>query len=198
MSKKCLIILGCTLAVMLIINIFVPFLTPKIGFTTKRDDITYFPVDYEENIFEDIVYMSKNREVKFEYFGTTVYINEENYNSQSAVGKMFYDYFQTVINGKYDEYKSFFTKKFFRRHSIPEEFTMQKIYDIEIVAINSEAIDGNAYEVYKVGYKIYENNGTFRADVASNKSVPIAFTVMKGEEIKITSIAPINQGERLT
>jgi hypothetical protein len=57
--------------------------------------------------------------------------------------------------------------------------------------LDSEAVDNVIYETYKVGYKIYENNGSFRADVRSEDCKPVAIRVMLGSKNKITSIIPI-------
>ncbi|MBE6648179.1 MAG: hypothetical protein E7614_01510 [Ruminococcaceae bacterium] len=189
--KKILIAVLILLAVLLVVFIVLKLFSPKVSFTEKRDDIFYFPVDYNENAYDDIVYMSKNREVKFDYYGTSVYINEDNLKEQSPEAKFFYDYIQTVIKGDAEKHKSFFLKSFFANHSIPNKFTMQKIYDVEISAMTSDVKDGFSYETYKVSYKIQENNGTFRADVSSNEAKPVAITVQKGRELKISSIIPI-------
>lgn len=188
---KGIIITASVLAIVLIAYVVLTLLTPKVDFTEKQDDIFYFPVDFSENIFEDIVYMSKNRDVRFDYYGIAVFINEENYSEQTKEAKFFYDYFKTVINGDAERYKGFFAQSFFARHSIPKSFTMQKIYDIEVSAMTSDIEDSVAYETYKVSYKIYENNGTFRADISSGESKPVAIKVQKGTELKIVSIIPI-------
>ncbi len=192
--KKAKIVIVSILVLLLILSsvfLVLKLLSPKVDFTTKRDDIFYFPVDYNENAFDDIVYMSKNRDVKFDYYGMAVYINDDNVKEQSTDAKFFYDYIQTVINGDAEKHKTFFTKSFFSHHSIPQKFTMQKIYDVEISAMTSDVKDGFSYETYKVSYKIQENNGTFRADVSSNESKPIAITIQKGKELKISAIVPI-------
>ena len=189
--KTTVIIILTTIVILALAAVIIALSSPKVGFTERRDDIFYFPVDYNDNAYDDLVYMSKFREVKFDYYGTAIFVNEENYADQSVEAKFFYDYFQTVINGKYDRYKDFFSKSFFASHSIPAKFTMQKIYDIEVSTYSSDIKDGVAYETYKVSYKIQENNGTFRADVSSNESKPVAVTVQKGREMKITSIIPI-------
>ena len=101
--------------------------------------------------------MNRFREMKYDYLGEAIWVNEENYNQQTSVARFFYDYFQTVINGRYDEYEDYFSEDFFHKHSIPEKFTKQKIYDIEVSFLDSEAVGDVVYETYKVGYKIYMN-----------------------------------------
>lgn len=188
---KWLVIIASVLAIAFCVYAVLSLFAPKVGFTEKQDDIFYFPVNYEENIFEDIVYTSKNREVRFDNYGSAIFVNEENYSEQSKEARFFYDYFKTVINGESESYKGFFAESFFARHSIPKSFTMQKIYDIEVSAMTSDIEDGVAYETFKVSYKIYENNGTFRADVSSGESKPVAIRLIKGTELKIASIIPI-------
>ena len=87
------------LAVLALLWFGMNLFSEKIGFTERRDDIFYFPVDYNENIYDDLVYVSKYRDVKFDYYGTAVYVNEENLDSQSREAKFFYNYFhQTQID----------------------------------------------------------------------------------------------------
>ncbi len=186
-----IVIVAAVVVFLLLATLVISLLTPKVNFTERRSDIFYFPVDYSEDIFEDLVYINRYREIRFDYYGSAIYVNEENYSFQSTEAKFFYDYFKTVIAGDYTSYKNFFHKSFFSGHSIPEKFTMQKIYDIEVYALSSDIKDGVAYETYKVSYKIQENNGTFRADVSSNESKPVAITLKKGSDPKITSIIPI-------
>ncbi len=190
-SKKIVIIAVASVLVIAFVLLLLLLLRPKVDFTEKRDDIFYFPVDYSEDIFEDLVYLNRNRTVRFDRYGTAVYINEENCGMQSVEAKFFYDYIQTVINGECEKHREFFDKSFFSGHSIPEKFTKQKLYDIEIFSLTSDIKDGVAYETYKVCYKIQENNGTFRADVSSGESKPVAVTIKRGKEFKITSIIPI-------
>ncbi len=189
--KRGIIIVSAVLLGLILILFVMRLFAPKVGFTDKRDDIFYFPEDYNEDIFEDLVYINRFRDVRFDYYGTAIYINVENYAAQSKEAKFFYDYFDTVISGEYQTYKNFFHKSFFSHHSIPKKFTMQKIYDIEVYTMSSDIIDGEVFETYKVSYKIQENNGSFRADVSSNESKPVAITIKKGTELKITSIIPI-------
>ena len=62
-----------------------------------------------------------------------------------------------------------------------DEFTAQKIYDIH-VTLDDRIYDEETRsykEYFKVEYKIMENNGTYRADVSSNQSVPLEFEVFR-------------------
>jgi hypothetical protein len=63
--------------------------SPKIGFTEKQNDIFYFPEDYSENIYDDIIYMNRFREMKYDYLGEAIWVNEENYNQQTSVARFF-------------------------------------------------------------------------------------------------------------
>jgi hypothetical protein len=77
--KRLIIIISIVLVVLVVAVFALRLLTPKIGFTEKHNDIFYFPVDYNENIFEDLVYINRFRDVRFDYYGSAVYMNEENY-----------------------------------------------------------------------------------------------------------------------
>lgn len=59
-------------------------------------------------------------------------IDEGAYESYGEQAVFFRKYFDCVINGRYEEYPELFTDGFFKRYTIPERFTMQKIYDIRV------------------------------------------------------------------
>lgn len=157
----------------------------------------FFPPNYSEDISKDIVYQSKVRNVYYLEYGTGEMITEENLDSMPDSAKFFYDYFDCVISGNYTEYKSFFTQDYLKRSRIPDKFTKQKIYDIEVNLYSRENIeqDGKSIivDTFIVKYKIMDNNGTFRNDVGSNTIVPLIFQLYKqNDNVLINNISSMS------
>ena len=157
----------------------------------------FFEADYDKNIYEDEAYIVLNRDIHFDYMGFNRVINEDNVDDYSdkgvEAGKMFIDYFKCIIDGDYEKYPSFFTEACLNDENfeIPEKFTMQGIYDINIsIKHPPQTVDGNRLEIYEVSYRIFENNGTFRDDIYPDETRTLVFGVeiSKGEA-KISAIS---------
>ncbi|HBR30894.1 MAG: hypothetical protein PHD46_02150 [Eubacteriales bacterium] len=150
------------------------------------NEFSFYVADYEENIFEDEVYLSKIRNVYYLEYGSGDMITESNIGALSNNAKFFDSYFDIVINGEYGSYKNFFTKKYLEKNKIPEKFTMQKLYDISVDLYDKKTIteDNNSIMSYTfiVRYKIFENNGTFRSDVGSNMIRPLVFMLYETKD----------------
>ena len=152
--------------------------------------------DYSEDISKDIVYQSKLRYVYYLEYGTGEMVTEANVDSMPDSAQFFYRYFDCVISGNYEEYKSFFTQDYLKHNTIPDKFTKQKIYDIEVNLVNRENIEKDGVNIivdtFIVKYKIMDNNGTFRNDVGSNTTVPLVFQLYKqNNSVLINSIGKV-------
>ena len=85
------------------------------------------------------------------------------------------EYIYSIIYGDCDEYNSFFSEKYFLENEKEDSFTMQKIYDVDIKkempTAGSE--DGSDYTMYvfRIQYRILENNGTFRDDFLEGRKL---------------------------
>lgn len=79
-------------------------------------------------------------------------------------------------------------------------FTMQKLYDMEVVklaeyVINEGSPDQTTVYEFKVSYRIRRNNGTFRDDLESGVARPQIYQLYRldrTEEILIQSISEYN------
>jgi len=148
--------------------------------------IYYYPANYEQNIYENQIYMSYNRDLIFSTSKDEQIFNyETDYESASAECKFFLDYFHTVIEGDYTKIQEFYTEDYFETEP---KFTMQMIYEPYVVFNSSqeETVDGKEIKVFNfyVRYKIYQNNGTFRKGVASNAAIPQIYQLIQGEDEK--------------
>jgi hypothetical protein len=184
--KKAILIIAVVFAallVLLLISYGVLELIKGSGDVSALTSDHFYSADYNEDITKDEVYQSKMRGVSYLEYGTGEMITEENLESMPDSAKFFYEYFNCVISGDYTGYKSFFTQDYLEDNRIPDKFTKQKIYDIEVNLYSRQNIeqDGKSIivDTFIVKYKIYENNGTFRNDVGSNTIVPLVFQLYK-------------------
>ena len=100
-----------------------------------------------------------------------------------------------AIEGKFEEFQELFDKSLYNGLKIPEKFTSQKIYDIDVEfyqEVSDSANEKVKYEYYIVRYKIMYNNGTFRDDVGSDETRPLMYTIKKqGDTSQIIGIEKI-------
>lgn len=137
------------------------------------DDIkslSFYPADYDENIFEDEEYMSLNRYLSYTKGSDTYTITDSEYSRYDVTVGFFAEYFDSVINGEYETYDEYFTDEYFEENSNKSRFTPQKLYDINVKFKSTKAVDGATSYIYYVTYKIFENNGTFRNDIESDSA----------------------------
>lgn len=75
------------------------------------------------------------------------------------------------------------------------EFTQQQIYDITISPYSSSEDGGTREYIFKVTYKIHENNGTYRNTIESDTSRPQYFYVnnISGEFLVVKIVEPGNK-----
>ncbi len=153
----------------------------RFDFAKKKDDIYYFSADYNENISEDIVYMSYDRDIMFADASGFLHELTEDNIKDSLVAELMFNYFTALKNGDAASHAALFTEQYKRDFEMQERFTPQKVYDIEISYLTSN----NGNDVYKVLYKIYENNGSYRADVGSNIAKIMAFEIDKSSGVAL-------------
>ena len=170
------VVLGVLLGVLWLIS---EMLEPEIE-DISYEDFRFFEADYNKNILEDEVYLSHNRSIYFDLYGSETVLTEDNAESISPSAKLFYDYINCIIDGDYSNYRSFFTSECIDSEGfkLPERFTMQGLYDIHIALHSkSNAAEGSGAicEVYEVSYRIFENNGTFRNDILPDETRTLVF-----------------------
>lgn len=170
------VILGVLLGVLWLVT---ELLEPEIE-DVSYEDFRFFEADYSKNILEDEVYLSHNRSIYFDLYGSETVITEDNAESISTAAEFFYDYINCIINGHYSNYSNFFTSECIASEGfeLPEKFTMQGLYDIHITLhskIDASDDDDAICEVYEVSYRIFENNGTFRNDILPDETRTLVF-----------------------
>lgn len=167
--------------------------------TSKNEFIFFYPVDYTVDIYKDPGYINLTRDIFYKEYGSGSLLTGDMYEKQGPVAMFFKNYFDAVINGKYEEYPDYFTEYYLKKSELPEKFTMQKIYDIDINLYSKENTE-NSESVYKalyeVRYKIRYNNGSFRSDVGSDIVKPLIFEIsVNRDAVKINDIYPILTAE---
>lgn len=156
---------------------------------------SFYDPDWETDIFTLERYLDKNRYITFKEGGFSVMIVDEAYSEYGDTVQFLADYLNTLIYGDAEGLNGFYSSEWLDANGCYESFTMQKLYDmvIEFIvstdAVNSDGRHVTEY-VYKLSYKILENDGTFRSDIESDASRPQFFTVVDdGETFSITSVS---------
>jgi hypothetical protein len=163
--------------------------------------IEFAKPNYSENIFEDAEYMAQNRYLRYTEGPLSTLITDENYAQYGDAVVLLHNYLESIIAGDADSLPGYFTDDYKKKNTLPEKFTMQKIYDAEIEfrsrnVINKGEPDQITRFEYIVRYKIMDNNGTFRRDVGSDAAVPEIFEVLlydSTDEILINSITKVSR-----
>ena len=169
------------LAVILVF-VFLPMTSDGVHFQSEM--IFYYPARYDENIFENQLYLEFERDLRFSYGGVTQVFNfEKDYEDATKECKFFLDYFHTVILGDYEKLPSFHVEGYFTAKPM---FTMQMLYEPGVSFHSQEktVINGQDVTIYNfsVVYKIFKNNGTFRRGIHSNTAVPQIYQLIQSDD----------------
>ena len=142
----------------------------------------------DEDVTTDAAYMELDRRIHIRRGAETVPVETaEDARLEGEAVAFFARYFEIVTAGDASAYNSLFTDTYYKRTLPFAYFSPQKIYDIVLQEAEYDA-EEDSY-VYYVSYAIYDNDGTFRRDVASDASRVLIFTlVSEGGTLKIDSI----------
>lgn len=210
-KKRIKIIAIVVLAALLLLGALaaaIPALTDLILSRNNGNDVSFnkwlfFEPDYGKDILADEVYLSYNRRVYYDRFGDVTAVPSPDPLDSSDSAAFFYRYFDCLVKGDYRSYSSFFTEEFIKKSPelIPESFTMQAVYDINVKLFNSSAKETSygevRSEIYEVSYRIFENNGTFRTDILPDETRTLVFEIyVMGEEVKINAIGYRNTADK--
>lgn len=153
--------------------------------------IIFFTPNYDEDIYEDAVYLGLDRNIYI--YDASVGLKEslepEDYEVYGESVQLMADFVNSIIAGDVERYNSFFADDEYYK----ESFTKQKLYNIVITTYGSEEItDGDEtwtqYE-FALEYMIRQNNGTLRLDLESDACRAQYITVSdRSGELLITSI----------
>ena len=199
--KKRLIIVFIIIVGILLLMYLLTLIIPKIyqSFAPKESEIiadfSFYPADYNENIFDDEEYVALIADGFIEYdngVNSIVAIDKENAAEQGEPVQLITNMLYSIINGDSEEYNSYFSDRYFESHDPKGEFTMQKVYDARITFFSSEKVEDKtgAYTkyIYKLNYYIYENNGTFRKDIGDESRTQYVVICERDNKLQIDNI----------
>ncbi|MHC1693771.1 MAG: hypothetical protein AB9835_00545 [Eubacteriales bacterium] len=158
----------------------------------KPKSYIFFEPDYDENIFDDPIYMDKIRSIAYSDGIVKTLITDGDFSAFPPQVKFFEGYFDAAIKGDAETYNTLFTDEYYESNEKRDRFTMQKIHDIEVELLESYTTNTGKtveYNIYKVTYTILKNNGTFRNDMPEGSYVPQRFELVTTDGVtKINSI----------
>ncbi len=176
-KKAIIIIIACLVGALILCAALIAIID---SIETGGDEFeTYPPLDplklhetYDEDfdIMEYDEYLALDRTVYLnnKQTGVTQSISEDMVSLQGEGFAVVYYVLQAIIEGDCDEYNRYMGTRSLKK----DEFTQQQIYDIEISPESNEDVSesGRAYEkyIFKVTYRIHENNGTYRDNIESD------------------------------
>ncbi len=162
---------------------FTPLFQAIFGTNDETPDIRFEYPDFEEDILKDPVYLDKQRLMAFKYGGQMTLINEDDYDQYDPAINLMHTYFQAAIHGWLETYNECFSDAYHEANDgeREEDFTMQRIYDMEIELLGQIKDPANSdlnRSYFRVEYKIQKNNGTFRDDMGSDCSLAQVFEIV--------------------
>ena len=196
--RNILIICAAVLLVLVVASLIIDRLSTnrKYEEATKNLNYKFAEADFDENIYDDPAYLELI-ENGFLYFcdtsnNQTIGYEREEAEKFGADVVFMTEYIYAAIGGEHEKYNAMFSDLYYDDNAPLEKFTMQKIYDVTITRSSERDVTDkkNTYREYKytVEYKILDNNGTFRNDIATG-SRKQNFTVTDREgELKIDAI----------
>lgn len=201
-KKILLIVLTAVVGVLLVLAVLVAVLEKRVTDNDPaQDEIDYafYPVDFEENIYEDPAYIEKTAGEFIRYTdlstNITTGLDRERAAEYDEEIRFFLNYLYAIIEGDADAYNAMFSRLYFESNAPKAAFTMQKVYDVllcksEVSTVSDESGNYTKY-VFTLEYKILCNNGSFRRDIgAGSKLQYITLTDREGA-LRIDSIVGV-------
>ena len=146
--------------------------------------------DWETDIFTVERWLDKNRYLTYVENGMAITITDGKYSDYGDAAAFMAEYFDTLMHGDAQALNEFYAESYFESNARFEAITMQKIYDMRMEYITSNVNQSTTEYVYKITYKILENDGTFRNDVVSDAERAQFYTIVDdGYELKITDVS---------
>jgi hypothetical protein len=95
--------------------------------------------------------------------------------------------------GDTDTYNSLLSDSYKNKHGEKEAFTMQMLYDMEVIFkehyyLNEDTANQIEVAIFDVGYRIMMNNGTYRNNLTSDSRRDMKYTLYKDLSGNITIV----------
>lgn len=168
-------------------------LSQKEPSVSDLNEAKFFEPDYSKDLSADAAYLALDRKMYYSRYGQVTVLESGDTADALPQCAFFRRYFDCLQNGDHEAYPSFFTASCLsdENFTLPESFTKQGVYDIHVTLHSmrgDEGSDGH-YEIYEVGYRIFENDGTFRRDIAPDDTRTLVFEIyVSGETVLINAI----------
>ncbi len=190
--KAAVIIFFSVLVIFLILN-FVDFDQIFKSSGKSGRGFVFLEPDYSVDILKDEEYLAKNRNIRYTDGAVSILIDDGDYLRYSGVLDMLSRYIDSIINGDAAAYAAFYSIDFRKKTELPREFTMQRLYEINIEKLSEEGgedTDGEyKIHLYRMSYMIMKNDGTFRRDMGSDALKPQDLTIFEQEgEFEIRAV----------
>lgn len=187
--KKLFAALPCIIAVLLALNIFInsslfdSLFGQKIKYREYPPlDFVYEP-DFTLDVFEDEMYLEKQRGLTYVKDGVALYLERDDEIALAGDLAVFFNkYFETVVYGQTDAHNALYTDYYKEKKGEYEPFTMQMIYESTVTYLEDyphEKLNGVRVYKFDVGYKIMNNNGTFRNNLHSDTRRDMLYTLYR-------------------
>ena len=151
--------------------------------------------EYSVNILEEEAYLKLNRTIYYLEYGSGEELNESNLDTVGVASGFFYRFFDAVIRGDAETFRSMLTDDYIKNNDVPKRFTMQRLYDIRVDQCQSvdfttyHGADAQVYH-FEVSYRIFRNDGTFRNDVGSNQTTTQYYELYRvGDTILLNAVS---------
>lgn len=198
-AKKKLLILIAVIAVIIALLIISSLVIDKIEEKKNSDNeeinYSFYPADYNENIFEDEEYLALIEGEFMQYCDTrtnvTLGIDKSSAADHGEAVGFIVDMLYDAINGDADAYNTKFSDAYYENSSPKSDFTMQKIYDVTITYVSEEKSEDYTKYFYYIEYKIYHNNGTFRRDIGDGSKKQLVTITDKYGTLLIDSVSTV-------
>ncbi|MBE6641718.1 MAG: hypothetical protein E7619_09030 [Ruminococcaceae bacterium] len=167
-------------ALLCLVLFLVDFFIPDRG-EELANRFELYPVDYEYDISGDEKYMAEDRRVWVNDGTLSAPIDDNDY-SDNQLYMFFEKYFKALQEGDASSLKECYSDELVKTLKLPYRISMQRVYDINLQYISTEAATDEAgivYDsvVYRFEYKIMKNDGTFRRDLESDAVRPQYITI---------------------
>ena len=169
----------------------------------NKGGYTFVPVNPDENIYDDELWLDLDRQCYFEDVSSGIsYSIDENLSDVPSYCRQpvetLIKFINAAVAGNADEINGMFSKQYLDAGGEGKtSFTPQKLYDIKFSLISYGDIeeDGAKHESFHfwIEYKIKDNNGTFRNDMGSDATrKEYAVLTIRDESVQIDALVSYN------
>ena len=180
-------------AVVIVLYIVMSFFDPETLFLRREDqnqdaqqDISFYPIDDPLNTPDNEEYLQYDSRMFYHnpFEGVTYSIEPETLEQENEDIVFFYRYFEAIRMGNTHAYADMFASDY--REEIASDFTPQLLYDITVYP----QTESGEIVSYRLEYRIFRNNGSFRDDVGSDtiRSQQVVLT-KEGGHLKIARVS---------